>query len=105
MKDFVVGLLGEEIDRSKEHPVMNVKDSIFARYYAHSAVTMAKGSHPVGVVLVVPPWNFPYAIPMGGVCAALAAGNTVLLKPAAYLLNLSSTPIAALSARLGQSSC
>ncbi|NDF11022.1 MAG: aldehyde dehydrogenase family protein, partial [Actinobacteria bacterium] len=54
----------------------------FARYYAHSAVTMAKGSHPVGVVLVVPPWNFPYAIPMGGICAALAAGNTVLLKPA-----------------------
>lgn len=54
----------------------------FARYYAKSAVTLAKGSQPVGVVLVVPPWNFPYAIPMGGVCAALAAGNSVILKPA-----------------------
>ena len=54
----------------------------FARYYAQSALTMPKGSQPVGVVLVVPPWNFPYAIPMGGVCAALAAGNTVILKPA-----------------------
>jgi RHH-type proline utilization regulon transcriptional repressor/proline dehydrogenase/delta 1-pyrroline-5-carboxylate dehydrogenase len=31
---------------------------------------------------VVPPWNFPYAIPAGGVCAALAAGNAVILKPA-----------------------
>jgi RHH-type proline utilization regulon transcriptional repressor/proline dehydrogenase/delta 1-pyrroline-5-carboxylate dehydrogenase len=30
----------------------------------------------------VPPWNFPIAIPCGGVAAALAAGNTVILKPA-----------------------
>lgn len=28
------------------------------------------------------PWNFPIAIPAGGVAAALAAGNTVILKPA-----------------------
>jgi RHH-type proline utilization regulon transcriptional repressor/proline dehydrogenase/delta 1-pyrroline-5-carboxylate dehydrogenase len=35
-----------------------------------------------GVVLVVSPWNFPYAIPANGVCSALAAGNTVILKPA-----------------------
>lgn len=35
-----------------------------------------------GVIVVVPPWNFPIAIPCGGVAAALAAGNTVLLKPA-----------------------
>ncbi|MGB8861095.1 MAG: bifunctional proline dehydrogenase/L-glutamate gamma-semialdehyde dehydrogenase [Ilumatobacteraceae bacterium] len=35
-----------------------------------------------GVVLVASPWNFPYAIPAGGVCAALAAGNAVILKPA-----------------------
>jgi len=36
----------------------------------------------LGVVVVVPPWNFPIAIPCGGVAAALAAGNTVILKPA-----------------------
>lgn len=37
---------------------------------------------PRGVVVVVPPWNFPIAIPCGGIAAALAAGNTVILKPA-----------------------
>ncbi len=37
-----------------------------------------------GVVVVVPPWNFPIAIPCGGVAAALAAGNTVILKPASH---------------------
>ncbi|MCF7784572.1 MAG: proline dehydrogenase family protein [Prosthecobacter sp.] len=35
-----------------------------------------------GVVVVVSPWNFPIAIPCGGIAAALAAGNTVILKPA-----------------------
>jgi RHH-type proline utilization regulon transcriptional repressor/proline dehydrogenase/delta 1-pyrroline-5-carboxylate dehydrogenase len=53
----------------------------FARFYATSAVDF-EASSPLGTVLVVPPWNFPYAIPAGGVCAALAAGNAVILKPA-----------------------
>ena len=35
-----------------------------------------------GAVVVVPPWNFPIAIPCGGIAAALAAGNTVIVKPA-----------------------
>jgi RHH-type proline utilization regulon transcriptional repressor/proline dehydrogenase/delta 1-pyrroline-5-carboxylate dehydrogenase len=39
-------------------------------------------AEPRGVVAVIPPWNFPIAIPCGGVAAALAAGNTVILKPA-----------------------
>lgn len=37
---------------------------------------------PRGVTVVVSPWNFPIAIPCGGVAAALAAGNPVILKPA-----------------------
>jgi RHH-type proline utilization regulon transcriptional repressor/proline dehydrogenase/delta 1-pyrroline-5-carboxylate dehydrogenase len=53
----------------------------FARFYP-SSVREHEGAAPLGVVLVVPPWNFPYAIPCGGVCAALASGNTVILKPA-----------------------
>ena len=35
-----------------------------------------------GIVVVTPPWNFPYAIPAGGVLSALMAGNSVILKPA-----------------------
>ena len=37
---------------------------------------------PFGMVAVIPPWNFPVAIPAGGVFAALAAGATAVLKPA-----------------------
>jgi RHH-type proline utilization regulon transcriptional repressor/proline dehydrogenase/delta 1-pyrroline-5-carboxylate dehydrogenase len=34
-----------------------------------------------GVGLIITPWNFPIAIPCGGIAAALAAGNTVIFKP------------------------
>ncbi len=52
----------------------------FANFYARHCVD--DQSTPLGVVVVVPPWNFPLAISAGGVCAALAAGNTVIFKPA-----------------------
>lgn len=62
----------------------------FCRYYP---TTMAKFEQlntvkitPKGIILVIPPWNFPLAIPVGGVAAALAGGNTVILKPATVAL-------------------
>lgn len=42
---------------------------------------------PLGVGVVIPPWNFPLAIMVGMTMAAVAAGNTVVLKPS------SDTPI------------
>jgi 1-pyrroline-5-carboxylate dehydrogenase len=36
---------------------------------------------PLGVGVVIPPWNFPLAILCGMTCAALVAGNTVVIKP------------------------
>ncbi|MCP5059727.1 MAG: bifunctional proline dehydrogenase/L-glutamate gamma-semialdehyde dehydrogenase [bacterium] len=58
----------------------------FCEFYAESAEAVSSQqdleAHGRGVVAVIPPWNFPIAIPCGGVAAALAAGNTVILKPA-----------------------
>ncbi|MDH3584647.1 MAG: proline dehydrogenase family protein, partial [Phycisphaerae bacterium] len=58
----------------------------FARFYARAAHAFGQlpglAARGRGVVAVVSPWNFPIAIPCGGVAAALAAGNTVILKPA-----------------------
>jgi RHH-type proline utilization regulon transcriptional repressor/proline dehydrogenase/delta 1-pyrroline-5-carboxylate dehydrogenase len=50
-----------------------------ARWWQALPAIKARGQ---GVVVVVSPWNFPIAIPGGGMAAALAAGNTVILKPA-----------------------
>jgi RHH-type transcriptional regulator, proline utilization regulon repressor / proline dehydrogenase / delta 1-pyrroline-5-carboxylate dehydrogenase len=57
----------------------------YAAFYARQAVELDRrmAAHtPVGTVVIAPPWNFPLAIPIGGVLAALAAGNAVILKPA-----------------------
>lgn len=54
----------------------------FCEFYARSAEALIGEpfvqASPAGVVVVIPPWNFPIAIPCGG----LAAGNTVIVKPA-----------------------
>ncbi|MGZ0712491.1 bifunctional proline dehydrogenase/L-glutamate gamma-semialdehyde dehydrogenase (plasmid) [Coraliomargarita sp. W4R53] len=58
----------------------------FANYYAASARELDSLSgavfEPARVTVVTPPWNFPIAIPAGGVLAALAAGSGVVFKPA-----------------------
>ena len=58
----------------------------FVEFYARCALELQKDpllkAKPSGVVVVISPWNFPIAIPCGGIAAALAAGNTAILKPA-----------------------
>ena len=39
---------------------------------------------PKGVVLIISPWNFPFNLTFGPLITAIAAGNTVLLKPSEY---------------------
>ena len=58
----------------------------FANYYGKHISTegFLDGSTPtpLGTIVITPPWNFPCAIPCGGILAALAAGNSVIIKPA-----------------------
>lgn len=68
----------------------------FLEYYARMAVYLARygsteklageandyGYEGRGVAVVIAPWNFPLAIATGMCAAALAAGNTVVFKPA-----------------------
>ncbi len=58
----------------------------FAEFYPYSVARVDQiqtlESKGKGVGLVISPWNFPIAIPCGGIVTALAAGNTVIFKPA-----------------------
>ncbi len=68
----------------------------FAMYYAESARQLDHARSqftPFNVVLVTPPWNFPVAIPMGGVFAALAAGAAVIIKPAPQVVRCAEVAI------------
>ncbi len=57
----------------------------FAEFYPHAARSYFEMRNlrcrGKGVGVVVSPWNFPIAIPCGGITAALSAGNTVIFKP------------------------
>ncbi len=83
----LIGAAAAETGKVYTETDVEVSEAIdFAEYYPFSARTFhriptvsAKGK---GVGLVISPWNFPVAIPCGGVTAALAAGNTVIFKPA-----------------------
>jgi len=66
----------------------------FANFYAQSIddireIEKIDGVRfkPHRVVVVTPPWNFPVAIAAGGVLAALAAGASVIIKPAPQVVN------------------
>jgi 1-pyrroline-5-carboxylate dehydrogenase len=70
----------------------------FCEYYARQALEFAKPLpiypypgeinqswlQPLGVGVVLPPWNFPLAILVGMAVGPVAAGNTVVVKPSSY---------------------
>jgi RHH-type transcriptional regulator, proline utilization regulon repressor / proline dehydrogenase / delta 1-pyrroline-5-carboxylate dehydrogenase len=83
--DLLVGLIVREAGKSYANAVAEVREAAdFLRYYAHEATrTLLPGSPAsLGLVVCISPWNFPLAIFTGQVAAALAAGNSVIAKPA-----------------------
>jgi RHH-type proline utilization regulon transcriptional repressor/proline dehydrogenase/delta 1-pyrroline-5-carboxylate dehydrogenase len=83
----LIAVMASEAGKTVAEGDGEVSEAIdFARYYAERSAQLGErdGSvfEPLGLVAVVPPWNFPLSISAGGVLAALAAGNAVVLKPA-----------------------
>jgi RHH-type proline utilization regulon transcriptional repressor/proline dehydrogenase/delta 1-pyrroline-5-carboxylate dehydrogenase len=84
-QEETIAIMARDAGKTVAEADPEVSEAIdFANYYALSAISLdlEKHSSPVGIVVIVPPWNFPYAIPTGGICAALAAGNSVIFKSA-----------------------
>lgn len=81
----LMGILVREAGKTYANAIAEVREAVdFLRYYAQQVqVQFSNYSHcPLGPVVCISPWNFPLAIFTGQVAAALAAGNTVLAKPA-----------------------
>ena len=77
----LLALLVREAGKTLPDAVAEVREAVdFLRYYAAEAGALE--APPLGVVACISPWNFPLAIFTGQAAAALAAGNTVLAKPA-----------------------
>lgn len=83
--DELVALCIKEAGKITQDAIDEIREAVdFCRYYAVRAEELAKDERldPRGVVLCISPWNFPLAIFLGQVAAALVTGNTVLAKPA-----------------------
>jgi RHH-type proline utilization regulon transcriptional repressor/proline dehydrogenase/delta 1-pyrroline-5-carboxylate dehydrogenase len=81
----LMGLVVREAGKTFANAVAEVREAVdFLRYYAGQARgRIDPATHPaLGPVVCISPWNFPLAIFTGQVGAALAAGNTVIAKPA-----------------------
>lgn len=76
-------LATREAGKSLLDAVGELREAVdFARYYAAQATQVTAGESARGVITCISPWNFPLAIFSGQILAALAAGNTVIAKPA-----------------------
>jgi RHH-type proline utilization regulon transcriptional repressor/proline dehydrogenase/delta 1-pyrroline-5-carboxylate dehydrogenase len=83
----LIGVAAADTGKVFSETDVEVSEAIdFAEYYPLSAKAFTDFCHikarGKGVGLVISPWNFPIAIPCGGIVASLAAGNTVVFKPA-----------------------
>jgi RHH-type proline utilization regulon transcriptional repressor/proline dehydrogenase/delta 1-pyrroline-5-carboxylate dehydrogenase len=94
--DRLVALLQREAGKTLLDAHLEVREAIdFLRYYAVEAIALAPRTLPGpagesnmlrlagrGVFVCISPWNFPLAIFVGQVAAALVMGNAVIAKPA-----------------------
>jgi len=80
----LMALVMREAGKTAANAVGEVREAIdFLRYYAAQARTeLAAGQVAAGPIVCISPWNFPLAIFVGQIAAALAAGASVLAKPA-----------------------
>ena len=86
-RDRLIEVMAAETGKTIAEADPEVSEAIdFAHYYAERARELdhVQGATfvPSRLTVVTPPWNFPVAIPAGGVLSALAAGSGVIIKPA-----------------------
>src|SRR3954447_16668540 len=97
-EEELLDLLQIESGKARRHAFEEVLDvAITSRYYANTAEEHLKPRrrqgalpalteaweyhHPLGVVGIIAPWNYPLTLSISDAIAALAAGNGVVLKP------------------------
>jgi len=98
----LVEVMASETGKTIAEGDVEVSEAVdFARYYAERARELDEienATHvPPRLTLVIPPWNFPVAIPAGSVLAALAAGSAVIIKPAPQARRSGAVMVEALS--------
>ena len=81
--DELFALTTREAGKSLLDAIAEIREAVdFAQFYADEGIRYEGEGEARGVMCCISPWNFPLAIFAGQVLASLAAGNSVLAKPA-----------------------
>lgn len=78
------GMVLSELTYMIKHVRKFAKEQTVMTPLAQFASRSYKKPSPYGVVLVMSPWNYPFLLTMDPLVDAIAAGNTVVVKPSAY---------------------
>jgi aldehyde dehydrogenase (NAD+) len=76
-----IGVVVAEVDHALRHVRRWARSAPVAVPYAVAPASARVVPEPLGVVLVIAPWNYPVQLLLGPLVGALAAGNAVVLKP------------------------
>lgn len=79
-----IGLTLSELTWMQKHLPKLMRCKTVPTPLAHFAAKSFQSPSPYGTVLIMSPWNYPVLLTLEPLIDALAAGNTVILKPSAY---------------------
>lgn len=79
-----IGMTLSEIDYMLKHIHSYAKEQHVYTPLAQFPSRSYRKPSPYGVVLIMSPWNYPFLLTLDPLINAIAAGNTVVLKPSAY---------------------
>lgn len=79
-----IGLTLSELTWMQKHLRSLVREKRVATPLAQFAARSFRSPSPYGTVLIMSPWNYPVLLTLGPLIDAIAAGNTVVIKPSAY---------------------
>ncbi|HLR64975.1 MAG TPA: aldehyde dehydrogenase [Pseudogracilibacillus sp.] len=84
-----IGILYGEIDFALKHLKTWMKDENVPTPLTHKGTSNYIRKEPYGVTLIIAPWNYPIQLAIAPLIGAIAAGNTVVLKPSELTPNCS----------------
>ena len=79
-----IGLTLSELTWMQKHLRSLVREKRVATPLAQFAARSFRSPSPYGTVLIMSPWNYPVLLTLEPLIDAIAAGNTVVIKPSAY---------------------
>ena len=87
----LLSILSMDVGKSYEEADHEINEGIdFIKYYRKLSLQLKQTPNitlaPLGTLLVAAPWNFPFSIALGLICAGLLTGNRIIFKPSPHAL-------------------